>query len=277
MRRPANRQSERHQAESGETRTSHGGLRALIVDDETLARQGIRMLLDQDAEIDLIEEAGNGKRAARLMLSRCFDLIFLDVQMPEMDGFAALRRAGAELHGAVIFVTAYDQYAVEAFEVNAADYLLKPFTPQRFRQALQRAKARIRGGSQRTDAQVLAVLERIASQPTYLSRIAVRGAAGTSFVDTNNVDWLKAAENYVEVHVGPDCFLVEVTMAEIANRLDPARFVRIHRSVIVNAKRIRTVRSASHSEYLVTLASGIQLRSGRTYMETIRKLTSNPF
>jgi two-component system LytT family response regulator len=277
MKRSANRQSERDQAESGETRTSHGGLRALIVDDETLARQGIRMLLDQDAEIGLIEESNNGKRAAELMMTGGFDLIFLDVQMPKMDGFAALRRAGGELPGTVIFVTAYDEYALEAFEVNAADYLLKPFTARRFRQALQRARARIQNGSHGSDARVLAVLERIASQPTYLNRIAVRGAVGTSFVNTRDVDWLKAAENYVELHVGRDCHLVEVTMAAIAKRLDPARFVRIHRSVIVNAERIRTVHSASHSEYLVTLASGIQLRSGRSYRETMHGLISNPF
>src|ERR1700729_405350 len=152
MKRPANHPHETHQAGPGKSRTSQGGLRALIVDDESLARQGIRMLLDQDAEIGLIEEAGNGKRAAELMLTGGFDLIFLDVQMPEMDGFAALRRGGAELRGAVIFVTSYDQYAVEAFEVNAADYLLKPFTPRRFRQALQRAKTRNRSGSLGTDA-----------------------------------------------------------------------------------------------------------------------------
>jgi two-component system LytT family response regulator len=197
-------------------RSAQSGLRALIVDDESLARQGIRMLLEQDAEIRHIEEAGDGKRAVELMLTGSFDLIFLDVQMPEMDGMAALRCAGAGLSGAVIFVTAYDQYAIEAFEVNAADYLLKPFTPQRFRQALQRAKNRIRSVSPGTAARVLAVLQRIASQPTYMHRIAIRGPAGTSFVDARNVDWLKAAENYVELHVGPACHLVEVTMAEIA-------------------------------------------------------------
>ncbi|HXM44673.1 MAG TPA: LytTR family DNA-binding domain-containing protein [Bryobacteraceae bacterium] len=258
-------------------RSAREGLRALIADDETLARQGIRMLLAQDAEIGLIEEAGNGKRAAELMLAGGFDVVFLDVQMPEMDGFAAFRRAGAELPSAVIFVTAYDHYAVEAFEANAADYLLKPFTPQRFHQALQRAKNRIRGGSQGMDARVLAVLERIARQPTYLNRIAVRSAAGTHFVETRDVDWLKAAENYVELHVGPARHLVEATMAEIAKRLDPFRFVRIHRSLIVNAERIRTVRPASHSEFLVTLAGGTQLRSGRTYRETMQRLISNPF
>jgi two-component system, LytTR family, response regulator len=276
MKRPANRPPETQPAGPDEIRSAHGSLRVLIVDDETLARQGIRMLLDQDAEISLIEEASNGKQAAELMRTGGFDLIFLDVQMPEMDGVAALRCLGGE-SPAVIFVTAYDQYAVEAFELNAADYLLKPFTPQRFRQAFERAKTRIQIGSQGADARMLTILERIASQPTYLHRIAVAGAAGTSFVETKNVDWLKAAENYVELHVGPDCYLVEVTMAEIAKRLEPVRFVRIHRSVIVNAERIRTVQSAYHSEYLVTLASGIQLRSGRTYKETMRRLISNPF
>jgi two-component system LytT family response regulator len=264
-------------AEFGEARTARNGLRALIADDEKLARQGIRMLLDRDPAIGVIEEAGDGERAAERMISGSFDLIFLDVQMPGMDGFAALRRAGTDLPGAVIFVTAYDQYAVEAFEVNAVDYLLKPFTPQRFRQALQRAKGRIGSGSDGTSAQVLAVLERIATRPAYLNRIAVRGAEGTRFVDTKDVDWLKAAENYVELHVGPHCHLVEATMAELAKHLDGARFIRIHRSLIVNAERIRKVQPASHSEYLVTLPGGVQLRSGRTYRETVQRLISNPF
>ena len=270
MKRLAHRQTE-------PVRTAPAGLRALIADDEKLARQGIRMLLDRDAAIGAIEEVGNGERAAELMLTGGFDLIFLDVQMPEIDGFAALRRAGAELSGAVIFVTAYDQYAVEAFEVNAVDYLLKPFTPERFRQALHRAKARITSGSQGTNAQLLTILERIASRPTCLNRIAVRSAKGTRFVETKDLDWLKAAENYVELHVGADCHLVEATMAEMAEHLDSARFVRIHRSLIVNAERIRNVQSASHSEYLVTLPGGVQLRSGRTYRETMLRLISNPF
>jgi len=263
--------------ESSNTQAFGDGIRALIVDDETLARQGIRMLLEQDSEVRLIEEAGNGKQAAQLIMAGSFDLIFLDVQMPEMDGLAALRSTGAALPSAVIFVTAYDQYAVDAFEVNAVDYLLKPFTPQRFQQALRRAKSRIRSVPGTADARMLAVLERLANQQTYLNRIAVRGPMGTSFVDTNDIEWLSAAENYVELHVGSACHLVEVTMAEIAKRLDPARFVRIHRSVIVNAQRIRTVQSASHSEYLVILRSGAQVRSGRTYKEVVQRLISNPF
>jgi two-component system LytT family response regulator len=198
------------------------------------------------------------------------------MQMPQLDGFGALRSAGAQLPPAIIVVTAYNKYAVEAFEVNAVDYLLKPFTPRRFGQALQRAKDRISSGSD-MDARILTILEQIAKQPVYLDRIAVRSATATRFVETKDLDWLRAAENYVELHVGPDCHLVEVTMAEIAKRLDPTRFVRIHRSVIVNSRRIKSVRPASHSEYLVTLTNGIQLRSGRTYKNTIQELISNPF
>lgn len=264
---------ERHTLEPGDGRESKLGLRTLIVDDERLARQGIRMLLEKDTEIGLIDEARNGKRAAELMRTGGFDLVFLDVQMPEMDGMSALRCA--DFGGVVVFVTAYDQYALEAFEVNATDYLLKPFTPQRFGQALQRAKARLHDGSQRVDARVLATLEQIVNQPRYLNRIAVRGTPGTTFVDTKDIDWLGAAENYVELHVGSVCHLVELTMTEIMKRLDPSCFVRIHRSVIVNAGRIRGVRPASHAEYLLTLASGTQLRSGRTYKAAVQHLVSN--
>ena len=264
---------ERHTLDSGDRRESKLGFRTLIVDDERLAREGIRMLLESDSEISLIDEASNGRRAAELMRTGGFDLVFLDVQMPEMDGLSALRCA--DFCGAVIFVTAYDHYALEAFEVNAADYLLKPFTPQRFIQAVQRAKARVHNGSQRVDARVLTALEQIVNQPRYLSRIAVRGTPATTFVATKDIDWLEAAENYVELHVGPVCHLVEVTMTEIVKRLDPSCFVRIHRSVIVNARHIRAVQPASHSEYLLTLTSGTQLRSGRTYKAAMQRLVSN--
>ena len=264
---------ERHTVDSGDRRESKLGFRALIVDDEPLARQGIRMLLERDSEISLIHEASNGKRAAEFMRTGSFDLVFLDVQMPEMDGLSALRCA--DFGGAVIFVTAYDQYALEAFEVNAADYLLKPFTPQRFRQAVERAKARLHNGSQRVDARVLAALEQLVSRPRYLSRIAVRGTPATTFVATKDIDWIEAAENYVELHVGLACHLVEVTMTEIVKRLDPSCFVRIHRSVIVNVRHIRAVQPASHSEYLLTLTGGTQLRSGRTYKAAVQRLVSN--
>jgi len=170
-------------------------------------------------------------------------------------------RAGVELAGAVIFVTAYDQYAVEAALPPSSATSKSPNSP-----GLTGNRCSVAGGPGAD------------REPANLPE-SDRGAgdSGTSFVDTKDVDWLKAAENYVELHVGRDCYLVEVTMAEIAKRLDGGRFVRIHRSIIVNAERIRNVQSASHSEYLVTLASGIRLRFGRTYRETMQRLISNPF
>jgi len=253
------------------------GIRALIVDDEPLARQGIRMMLEEDPDIIEVEEARDGEQALQAILARKPDLVFLDVQMPEMDGFEVLRRGGAANVPAVVFVTAYDKYAIEAFEVQAVDYLLKPFTAQRIRKALDRSKSRLRGGGSLLDSKVLAVLEQIAHGPDYLTRLAVKSGGATTFLEMDSVDWISAAENYVELRAGKTCHMMQVTMNRLSKRLDPANFVRIHRSVIVNVKRIRTVQPAFHGEYVVTLQDGVQLRSGRTYHETVRHLVSNVF
>jgi two-component system LytT family response regulator len=253
------------------------GIRALIVDDEPLARQGIRMMLDNDPDITEVEEARNGRQALRAILDRKPDLVFLDVQMPEMDGFEVLRKAGAANVPAVVFVTAYDKYAIEAFEVQAVDYLLKPFTAQRMRKALDRSKARLRLGDSQLDSKVLAVLDQIAHGPDYLIRLAVKSGDATMFLAMESVDWIAAAENYVELHAGKTCHLVQVTMNRLVKCLDPAVFLRLHRSFIVNLKRVRTVQPAFHGEYVLTLHNGVQLRSGRTYHESVRRLVSNVF
>jgi two-component system, LytTR family, response regulator len=253
------------------------GIRALIVDDEPLARQGIRMMLKNDPDITEVEEARNGRQALRAILDGKPDLVFLDVQMPEMDGFEVLRKAGVANVPAVVFVTAYDQYAIEAFEVQAVDYLLKPFTAQRMRKALERSKSRLRGEVSPLDSKVLAVLEQIAHGPGYLTRLAVKSGGATIFLEIESVDWIAAAENYVELHAGKMCHLVQVTMNKLVKRLDPAIFLRIHRSFIVNLKRVRKVQSAFHGEYVLTLHNGVQLRSGRTYHESVRRLLSNIF
>jgi len=259
------------------TSSATSGIRVLIVDDEPLARQGIGMMLENDPDIAQVEMAGNGKQALSAILDRKPDLVFLDVQMPEMDGFEVLRRAGADNVPAVVFVTAYDKYAIEAFEVQAVDYLLKPFTAQRIRKALERSKSRIRGGGARLDGKVLAVLEQIAHRPDYLTRLAVKSGGATVFLELEKVDWIAAAENYVELHADKMCHLVQVPMNRLMKRLDPAIFLRIHRSFIVNQKRIRMVQPARHGEYVVTLHDGVQLRSGRTYHESVRRLVSNDF
>ena len=259
------------------SRNATTGIRALIVDDEPLARQGIRMMLDNDPDIAEVEEARNGTQALQAILDRKPDLIFLDVQMPQMDGFEVLRKAGAASVPAVVFVTAYDKYAIEAFEVQAVDYLLKPFTAQRMRQALERSKSRLRGGGLLLDSKVLTVLEQIAHGPDYLTRLAVKSGDATIFLEMDSVDWIAAAENYVELHAGKMSHLVQVTMNRLLRRLDPAVFLRIHRSYIVNLKRIRTVQPAFHGEYVLTLHNGVQLRSGRTYYPSVRRLVSNVF
>ena len=252
-------------------------IRVLIVDDEPLARQGIRMMLDNDPDITEVEEARNGRQALRAIFDRKPDLIFLDVQMPEMNGFEVLRKAGAANIPAVVFVTAYDKYAIEAFEVQAVDYLLKPFTAQRMHKALERSKSRLRGEGSLLDSKVLAVLEQIARGTDYLTRLAVKCGDATMFLDMNSVDWISAAENYVELHASKRCHLVQVTMNRLLKRLDPAIFLRIHRSFIVNLKRIRTVHPDFHGEYVLTLHNGVQLRSGRTYHASVRRLVSNVF
>jgi two-component system, LytTR family, response regulator len=257
--------------------TSSKPLHALIADDEPLARQGVRMLLERDPDIGKIEEARNGKQAVQIILARRPDLVFLDVQMPEMDGLAVLRKVGVAAVPALIFVTAYDKYAVEAFDVQAVDYLLKPFTPRRMRTAVERAKSRARGGEPTVDDKVLAVLEQIAYGPEYLTRLAVKAGGATRFLQMDRVDWIKAAENYVELHAGNARYLVQVSMNRLVARLDPSVFLRIHRSYAVNVQRIRCVQAAFHGDYSLTLESGVQLRSGRSYHANVRRLVSNAF
>ncbi len=253
-------------------------LTALIVDDEPLAREGLRMLLAQDPEVAAIREAKDGREAVEAILSARPDLVFLDVQMPEMDGFAVVAEVGAERMPAVVFVTAHDRYAIQAFEINAIDYLLKPVTEERFRQALVRAKARLNSRpADDANRQILSLLETIASPLRYLKRLAVRSAGKTVFVDVEDVDWIEAAENYVQLHAGRAGHLIHVTMNTLEKSLDPEVFVRIHRSVIVNVKRIKELQPALHGEYVITLGNGVRLQSGRLYNAKLRALAENPF
>ena len=253
-------------------------LTTLLVDDEPLAREGLRMLLSQDPDVSAIHEAKDGVEAVAAILNTRPDLVFLDVQMPEMDGFSVVREVGAERMPAVVFVTAHDQYAIQAFEINAIDYLLKPVTGERFVRALARAKARL--GARPADEanrQILSLLETIASPRRYMSRLAVRTAGKTIFVDIEDVDWIEAAENYVQLHAGRAAHLIHVPMNTFEKSLDPEIFLRIHRSVIVNVKRIKELQPALHGEYVITLSSGVRLQSGRTYNEKVKALAENPF
>jgi two-component system LytT family response regulator len=253
-------------------------LTTLLVDDEPLAREGLRMLLSGDPDISAIHEAKDGCEAVAAIRNLRPDLVFLDVQMPEMDGVAVVKEVGADKMPAVVFVTAYDKYAIEAFEINAIDYLLKPVTTERFAQALARAKSRLqpRSGDD-ASRQILSLLETIASPHRSVKRLAVRSAGKTLFVDVEDIDWIEAAENYVQLHSGRAAHLLHVTMNTLEESLNPEVFVRIHRSTMVNVHRIRELQPAAHGEYVVTLQDGVRLESGRTYHERLKALATNPF
>jgi two-component system LytT family response regulator len=198
--------------------------------------------------------------------------------MPELDGFGVVKEIGADKMPAVVFVTAHDQYAIRAFEINAMDYLLKPVTEARFTQALARARARLRlRESDSHNRRILSLLETIAAPPSYLKRLAVRTAGKTIFVDVEDVEWIEAAENYVQLHVGRTGHLVHVGLSTLEKSLDPKLFLRVHRSIIVNVERIKELQPASHGEYIIKLAGGMELQSGRAYSDKVKALLSNPF
>jgi two-component system LytT family response regulator len=236
-----------------------GRIRALVVDDEPLARSNLTVLLRRDPEIEVVRECGSGMEAIAEIRGSTPDLVFLDVQMPECDGFDVLEMLGGELPPAVVFVTAYDQYALRAFEAGALDYLLKPFDNARFDRALGRAKERIAIGKTPT--------------PT-LERFAVKSAGQVSFLKISEVDWIEAADYYSCLHVGPRTHLLRRSMAELEAELDQAVFCRIHRSTIVRLDRVRGLKLNESGEYDVLLEDGTKLRLSRRYRRELQSRLS---
>jgi two-component system LytT family response regulator len=236
------------------------------------------VLLERDPDIGDVHEARDGQEAVTAIRAVRPDLVFLDVQMPEMDGFEVVRQiSGAEMP-AVVFVTAHDKYAIQAFEINAIDYLLKPVTEQRFAKALERVKERLKSDSEDEDSrQILNLLEGLAAPKRYVKRVAVRASGKVIFVEAADIDWIEAAENYVQMHTARSGHLLHVTMNALEKSLDPEMFLRIHRSVIVNVSRIQELQPAMHGEYVVTLTNGVRLQSGRMYSDRLRALSANPF
>jgi len=253
-------------------------LSVLVVDDEPLVREGLRLMLGRQPQVESVSEARNGREAIALIREQRPDLVLLDVQMPRTDGFAVVNAVGAERMPPIIFVTAHDQYATRAFEIAAIDYLLKPVTEERFALAFKRAIGRL-GTAPQEDAtkQVLAMLDAIANPPRQLERFAVRSGESTIFVPVNDVDWIEAFQNYVRLHSGAATYLLHVPMNTIEAVLDSNRFLRIHRSHIVNVRRIAQLCPIAHGQYAVELKSGQRLQSGRTYSERIRRALANPF
>lgn len=250
-------------------------LKVLIVDDEPLAREGLKLMLGSDSHV---LEARNGREAVARIRDDKPDLVLLDVQMPRMDGFGVVEAVGADKMPVVIFVTAHDQYAIRAFEISAADYLLKPVTEERFRVAFERARRRLRAARpDESTRQMLTMLDVIANPRRYLSRLAIRLGDRTIFLAIGEVEWIEAAQNYVRVHAGNATHLLHVPMNTIESSLDPERFLRIHRSYIVNLQHVKQLWTLAHGQYVLELASGERLETGRTYGQAIRTLLSNPF
>jgi len=251
-------------------------LNALIVDDEPLAREGLRLLLDEDPDVANILQAANGQEAISAIRDRRPDVVFLDVQMPEMDGFAVVREVGAEHMPAVVFVTAHDLYAIQAFEINAIDYLLKPVTRERFAEALRRARTRLQLQAQ-DNAHIAGLLESIVAPARYLKRLAIRSAGKTCFVSSEDIEWIRASENYVQLHTRTRRHLLQVPIGVLEASLDPGMFLRIHRSLIVNTRQISEIENAGRGEFAFLLHSGARLQSSRTYCGRIRSWAKNPF
>ena len=247
--------------------------RTLIVDDEPLARRGVRRFLKTHPDVELIGECGDGESAVAAILAKHPDLVFLDVQMPEMDGLEVVRTIGADKMPAIVFVTAYDRYALRAFEANAVDYLLKPFGKERFDRALLRARERIAGNLNCDKLLgVIAGLEEIRTQKRNAERIAITENGRVHFVKTRDIDWIGAEGNYARLHVGIREYELRETLTSLQRRLNPLDFLRIHRSTIVNVHRIKEIQRWFRGHHLVLLDNGKELRMSRYQPEIARRL-----
>ena len=230
-------------------------IRTVIVDDEPLARSNLSVLLRLDREIEIVSECESGAEAVAVIRNAKPDLVFLDVQMPECDGFDVLELLGNDLPPAVVFVTAYDQYALQAFEAGALDYILKPFDNDRFERALVRAKQRI---------------PRSKDLPRKLDRLAIKSVGQVLFVKISEIDWIEAADYYACLHVGAKTHLLRRSMSELEQELDPVVFSRIHRSTIVNLDRVRGLKLGEDGEYEVLLEDGVRLRLSQRYRKPLQ-------
>jgi two-component system LytT family response regulator len=257
-------------------------LRVLIVDDEPLARDCVRLALGREHDIDVVGECGNGRAAVSAIRRQAPDLVFLDVQMPGLDGFGVIEAIGPERMPAIVFVTAYDAHAIRAFRLHATDYLLKPFDDVRFREAVTYARRAMRQARESELARQLVALLGDVRRPAdaapagraYATRVLVRQGDRLEFLPTETVDWIEAAGNYVRLHASSRVELVRTTLAALLEQLDPAVFVRIHRSTVVNLTRVRAMHPWYGGDYTATLADGQELRVSRHYRDALLKTVS---
>jgi len=247
-------------------------IRVLVVDDEIPARQRLLDLLRKDSQVGNILQAENGTIAVGMIKNQRPDIVFLDVQMPELDGLGVIAALGAEQMPLTVFVTAYDAHAVRAFEANALDYLLKPFSDERFEATMARIKSRLDERGVREFG--LRVLEMVSQKPArepWLDRLVIKSAGTTRFIRVADIDWIESAGVYVNLHVGTKEVLYRAPLNDLARKLDPMRFVRIHRSAIVNIESILHLEPISHGDFEVVLKNGSRSRISRTYRTQVEK------
>lgn len=248
-------------------------VRTILVDDMLLARKRVRRYLDGDPDIEIIAECSDGEEAIHAIRKLRPDLVFIDVQMPEVDGFAVIDAIGPGFVPAVVFVTAYDEFALRAFEVHALDYLLKPFDGDRFRATVERAKAQLqRTVGEGSQSRVAALLEDVRGESRGVRRLAIRSRERTVFVSVADVDFVEAAGNYVRVHTGGESHLMRETLGQIEAKLDSERFARIHRSTIVNVERISEMHPMFNGDQVIVLRDGRRLTVSRTFREDLLAL-----
>ncbi len=253
-------------------------IKALIVDDEPLARKYIRRLLGGNRDVDVIGECGNGKDAVVFIRENNPDLVFLDVQMPEMDGFTMLESIGVEQLPQIIFVTAYEQYAIRAFEIHALDYLLKPFDQPRFEKAINHVMEAFSNRHRKEDSrqQVSALLETVKQKAEFLDRLIIKANGRIVFLKTEEIDWIEADDKYVHLHLGKKSHLIRQTLGGMEAQLDPKKFIRIHRSAIVNIGRIKELQPMFTGEHIVVLEDGRELTLSRSYKGKLFERLGNP-
>jgi two-component system LytT family response regulator len=250
-------------------------IRTVIVDDERHARQKIRTLLARETDVEVLRECANGHDAVQAIRELRPDLVFLDVQMPGRDGFEVVRDAGVDARH-VVFVTAFDQYAVKAFEVQALDYLLKPFDRTRFDMTMQRVRERLRSGAEELQEKLRALVDQVKADREPLDRIMIKSAGRITFLRTTEIDWIEAADNYIRLHAGRESHLIRETMGSVEQQLDRRKFVRVHRSAIVNIDSIAEIRSLFHGDHSILLRTGAEIPLGRSYREKLEAVFGRP-
>ena len=247
-------------------------LQVLVVDDEAPARQRLLDLLQRDPQVGAVLEAANGRAAVEIIGRGALDLVLLDVQMPELDGLQVIETVGAAAMPLTVFVTAYDQHAIRAFEANALDYLLKPFSDERWEAALARAKARHDERNLREFGRsVLHMLATRSESGRYMDRLVVKGSGTTRFIRVADIDWIEGAGVYVNLHVAGKELLYRAALNDLAARLDPIRFIRVHRSAIVNIDSILQLEPLSHGKFEIVLKDGHRSRVSRSYRTQLEK------